>query len=399
MTTRVGRRLALVVASAALALPLGGCLPFTDTFWQCLVTGHYYSCMKALIEEGYIEVDAEDPDADGHRGADDHCPVDAHTEGPFGCPDGDGDGIPDHEDDCPGESGPAPSGCPPPPEQPPSEDRPSDPPPTEPAEDTTAPAAPTGLTASATLDRVTLDWADNAESDVRGYHVERATGETGTFERLTTTPLGESEYVDESVEASTTYRYVVRAADMAGNVSEPSEQEVVTSCPSADCLGRRATARAAGLVYRVEVTGRIARKGTLRAADGVAATITGLVFAGRLRVFRAPAALRRASWKGRMTMTLVPSAHRAAATGVVVARFRKAGRVCLRVEQEFGVDDRGRRTAWGTLTALGARGRARRLGFAGRFSGTPAADGAWRLRATATGRRRLPRALPRRCRI
>jgi hypothetical protein len=87
---------------------------------------------------------------------------------------------------------------------------------TPPPPDTTAPSAPTGLAASNVgADQLTLSW--NAASDdtgVTSYRVVR----NGA---VVATPTGTT-FTDTGLTPSTTYTYVVRAVDAAGNVSADS---------------------------------------------------------------------------------------------------------------------------------------------------------------------------------
>jgi len=86
--------------------------------------------------------------------------------------------------------------------------------------DTQAPTAPNGLTGTAvSATRIDLTW--NASTDnvgVTGYRVERCTGSSCTSFAQIATPATNS-YSDTSVAAATYYRYRVRAADAAGNLS------------------------------------------------------------------------------------------------------------------------------------------------------------------------------------
>jgi hypothetical protein len=82
--------------------------------------------------------------------------------------------------------------------------------------DRTAPAAATALRATAGDARVTLDWADNADADLAGYEVHRATVAGGPYTRLATATA--SAYVDTTAVNGTTYHYVVRATDTSGNL-------------------------------------------------------------------------------------------------------------------------------------------------------------------------------------
>jgi glucose/arabinose dehydrogenase/chitodextrinase len=91
------------------------------------------------------------------------------------------------------------------------------------APDTTPPTAPEGLSAAArTPTQVDLNWT--ASTDDRGvtrYDIYR----NGSF--LASAPG--TTYSDFTVSAGTLYRYVVRARDAAGNVSDPSNEASVTT--------------------------------------------------------------------------------------------------------------------------------------------------------------------------
>ncbi len=76
-----------------------------------------------------------------------------------------------------------------------------------PAPTPTAPAAPTGLTATAVKRVITLTWTDNATNETT-YYVERAKG-TGSFSRIATLAANATSY-KQSVSAGT-YTYRVRA--------------------------------------------------------------------------------------------------------------------------------------------------------------------------------------------
>jgi len=90
--------------------------------------------------------------------------------------------------------------------------------------DVTPPSPPTGLVATAQLHAVALDWADNLESDLAGYHVYRAVATGGPYERLHESLLEASSYTDTDVVDRTTYYYVVTAEDDAGNESAYSSE-------------------------------------------------------------------------------------------------------------------------------------------------------------------------------
>jgi len=87
--------------------------------------------------------------------------------------------------------------------------------------DTTAPAAPTGLVATPGSRSVTLDWVDNAETDLAGYRVERRVGNRAWSVRA---DVSTSAFTDIALKSGTTYRYRVSAYDRNGNYSLPSAE-------------------------------------------------------------------------------------------------------------------------------------------------------------------------------
>jgi chitodextrinase len=88
------------------------------------------------------------------------------------------------------------------------------------AADTTPPSAPSGLTATASgSSRVDLSWSASSDDvGVTGYRVERCQGAACTSFAQVGTPTGTS-FSDTGLAANTTYRFRVRAADAAGNLS------------------------------------------------------------------------------------------------------------------------------------------------------------------------------------
>ena len=106
------------------------------------------------------------------------------------------------------------------------------------------PAAPAGLTATARLARVELDWNDVADPDVDGYDVFRATSATGPFTRVNPSRLSGSAYTDASVNGGTAYFYAVAASDEANNRSPLSATASATP-PSTHALLRAYSPRRA----------------------------------------------------------------------------------------------------------------------------------------------------------
>jgi chitinase len=102
-----------------------------------------------------------------------------------------------------------------------------------PPPDTAAPNAPTALTSTnKSLQTVALSWAastDTGGSGLSGYYLYR----NGSGPETPTAKLGATatSFVDKERQPNTTYTYVVRAVDAAGNVSGPSNQISVTTEP------------------------------------------------------------------------------------------------------------------------------------------------------------------------
>lgn len=86
------------------------------------------------------------------------------------------------------------------------------------------PAAPTGLTATAGNQTVTLEWNDNSEADLAGYNVYRSTSSGGAYSKINASLVTSSDYVDDTVENFTAYYYVVKALDTNGYESSASNE-------------------------------------------------------------------------------------------------------------------------------------------------------------------------------
>ena len=123
------------------------------------------------------------------------------------------------------------------------------------ATDTTAPSAPTGLTATATSPaQIDLGWTASTDNvAVTGYRVERCQGASCTTFAEIATPAGTS-FSDTGRSSSTAYRYRVRATDAAGNLSAYSAIVNVTTpsvpdtTPPTAPAGLTATAAGSGAV-------------------------------------------------------------------------------------------------------------------------------------------------------
>ena len=91
---------------------------------------------------------------------------------------------------------------------------------TQAAGDTTPPSAPTNLAGTAvSTSQINLSWTASTDNvGVTGYRVERCQGQNCTNFAQIGTPTGTT-FGDSGLAANTYYRYRVRAADAAGNLS------------------------------------------------------------------------------------------------------------------------------------------------------------------------------------
>ena len=100
----------------------------------------------------------------------------------------------------------------------------------QPGNDTTPPAVPTGLVATAGDNQVSLNWDDNTEPDLSHYVVRRNTTGVAPWGGAIATPTS-SNYVDTTAVNGTTYYYAIRAEDTSGNKS--NNGNVASATPSA----------------------------------------------------------------------------------------------------------------------------------------------------------------------
>lgn len=98
--------------------------------------------------------------------------------------------------------------------------------------DTTPPAVPNGVTASASgQTQVDLSWENNTESDLAGYNVYRST--TSDFaadaSHLVASGVSSGSFSDDGLSCETDYYYMVTAEDDAGNESAASDEAHTTT--------------------------------------------------------------------------------------------------------------------------------------------------------------------------
>jgi subtilisin family serine protease len=157
-----------------------------------------------------------------------------------------------------------------------------------------APAAPGTPAVTAGDGQVTLDWADNAEHDIAGYRVERATA-TGAFATVGTPTA--SAYVAGGLTNDAGYRFRVFAVDAAGQISRAGA--IVTATPRAAATPPATSGNApAAILSGLGLTGAV------RACDGCRAARLQFRLATQARVGvtldqRACKAGRRCRWVGR----------------------------------------------------------------------------------------------------
>lgn len=86
-----------------------------------------------------------------------------------------------------------------------------------------APAAPTGLGATAGNMQIVLSWDANSDSDLAGYNLYRRQN-AGDYAKLNSSLLTQTSYTDNGLTNGETYYYVVKAVDSEGLESEASNE-------------------------------------------------------------------------------------------------------------------------------------------------------------------------------
>jgi len=97
--------------------------------------------------------------------------------------------------------------------------------------DTTPPAAPTALAATAADGTIALDWADNSDPDFESYTVYRSITSGSNYVAVDS-GLTSSTNADDTVINGTTYYYVVSATDSNANESAYSSEVSVVPSPA-----------------------------------------------------------------------------------------------------------------------------------------------------------------------
>jgi hypothetical protein len=93
---------------------------------------------------------------------------------------------------------------------------------------TTAPAAPSSLTATAAgATNVTLNWVNNANNQA-GYKIERSTGDTSNFTQVAIAGATVLSYTDSTASPNTTYYYRIRATNAIGDSAYSNNANATT---------------------------------------------------------------------------------------------------------------------------------------------------------------------------
>lgn len=169
--------------------------------------------------------------------------------------------------------------------------------------DTAPPAAPTAgvatLQSSAPSRDVRVQWANNSEADLAGYHVYRAFAQAGPFTRVNGSLLVTNQYLDSGLPDSSQVWYQVSAVDASNNESarstafrvwltgaEVAAWKLQPAYPNPSAVGSSVTlpleVPAAGPYEgRVEVTNSAGERVRLLELHGLSPGITQVAWDGR----------------------------------------------------------------------------------------------------------------------
>jgi hypothetical protein len=86
------------------------------------------------------------------------------------------------------------------------------------------PAAPTGLTAMAGNETISLNWNDNNEPDLAGYNVYGSKTQGSGYSKINSSVVINSDYIDSPVDNWTPYYYAVTAVDLSEQESDYSNE-------------------------------------------------------------------------------------------------------------------------------------------------------------------------------
>lgn len=125
------------------------------------------------------------------------------------------------------------------------------------ASDTTAPAAPTGLTVTAIAgttnwNKLNLAWTDNGGGET-GFKIERALAAAGPFSQIATNPASDRTYTATGLAATTAYYFRVRAYNANGNsdYSNVAGRTTPNAPPVLAAIGNKTVAAGSPLAFTV----------------------------------------------------------------------------------------------------------------------------------------------------
>ncbi len=102
--------------------------------------------------------------------------------------------------------------------------------------ETDPPAAPAGLSATPKTGSITLQWQENADTDLLGYMVCRYNERAGIWEIIGRC-IKDTTFIDNICAKNKTYRYRIRAIDKAWNRSEPSAEVTAQTIVQPSLIG------------------------------------------------------------------------------------------------------------------------------------------------------------------
>jgi hypothetical protein len=141
--------------------------------------------------------------------------------------------------------------------------------------DTTPPAPPTGLGATAGNASVALAWNANTEPDLAGYRVYRSTSSGGGYSDIGGGLISGTSFDDTGLTNGTTYYYVVRAQDTSGNVSGDSNEANATPAGSGIDLNATWFKKKGRVIVDLSWSGSSAAMDVYRSGSLIATGVSG----------------------------------------------------------------------------------------------------------------------------
>lgn len=125
------------------------------------------------------------------------------------------------------------------------------------------------------MERISLSWSSNTEADLAGYNLYRSESATGNFSKVNANPIastiGSTTYRDDGLKIAQKYYYYVKAVDVAGNESAPTQ---TLSVVTPGILTQNQTWRTTESPYIIQGDIRIRGGATLTVEPGVEVRFT-----------------------------------------------------------------------------------------------------------------------------